>query len=76
MTGEAASQCVDVYISGDFKYQHGRDAKGAGLALVEITHYDAEIIFCEYLKRVLNEKFGDKLSVAVSNMNKNVWRTV
>lgn len=76
MTKDAALLGADVYISGDFKYQHGRDAHGAGLALIEITHYDAEIIFCEYMKKLLENKFGTRLSVVKSCANTNVWRTV
>lgn len=76
MTNEVADLGVDAYISGDFKYQHGRDAYFRGLSLVEITHYDAEIIFCEYLKNLLSDKFGEKLEVVISKENKNVWRTV
>ena len=76
MTNDVASLGVDAYISGDFKYQHGRDAYFMDLSLVEITHYDAEIIFCEYLKAILEEKFGDKIEIIVSKENKNVWRTV
>lgn len=76
MTREAHHSGADVYISGDFKYQHGRDAAGMNMALIEITHYDAEIIFTEYVKRLLHGRFGDSLKIFTSRKNKNVWRTV
>lgn len=76
MTEEALKTGADVYISGDFKYQHGRDAYALNLALIEITHYDAEIVFAEYMKKILENKFKEKLTVVTSKTNKNVWRTV
>ena len=76
MTVDALKLGADCYISGDFKYQHGRDAANSGLSLIEITHYDAEIIFGEYVKKLLKDKFGDKICVHISCENTNVWRTV
>ncbi len=76
MTADVLKLGADCYISGDFKYQHGRDAAFGGLSLIEITHYDAEIIFGEYVKKLLEDKFGDKISVHISCENTNVWRTV
>lgn len=64
---------ADVYISGDFKYHHARSAYENGMGLIEIPHYEAEIIFCEYFEKILNEKFGDKITVYRAEQNKNVW---
>lgn len=76
MTDDVISLKADAYISGDFKYQHGRDAYFSGMSLIEISHYDAEIIFCEYLKEKLLSKFGDMLSIEISEQSTNVWRSL
>jgi len=73
---DAKGKGADVYISGDFKYHHARYAYENDMALVEITHYDAEIIFIDALAEILEEKFGDRLKIYKSNENINPWQTV
>ena len=73
---DAMGKGADVYISGDFKYHHARAAYESGTALVEITHYDAEIIFIEAMEKVLKTQFGDKLKIYKSVQNVNPWKEV
>lgn len=65
---------ADCYISGDIKYQHARFAYENGLALVEIPHYSAEKIFCDYAAKLLKEKFGETVEVIVAEENIDVWQ--
>lgn len=65
---------ADLYVSGDLKYHHARFAYEEGLSLVEIGHYEAEISFCRVIKKLLNEKFGDKLIIAEAQTNRNPWQ--
>lgn len=64
---------ADVYISGDLKYHHARHAYENGHCLVEVPHYEAEIIFCKYLSELLNGQFGEKCEFLVCE-NENPWK--
>ncbi len=65
---------ADCYISGDLKYQHARFAYENGIALIEVPHYSAEKIFCEYAANLLRKKFENKLEVIEAKTNINVWK--
>lgn len=73
---DAKGKGADVYISGDFKYHHARFAYENNMALVELTHYDAEILFIDAVTKALKDKFGEKLIVYKSEKNINPWKTV
>lgn len=72
-TDTAAQMGADVYISGDFKYHHARFAYENRLCLVEIPHYEAEIIFSRYLRERLNKEFDRGIEFIVSEKNRNPW---
>ena len=65
---------VDCYISGDIKYQHARFAFENDIALIEIPHYSAEIIFIEYVAKILSEQFADCVEIVKATRNVNVWK--
>ncbi len=65
---------ADVYISGDFKYHHARFAYENNISLIEVPHYNAEIIFCEYMKKILEKQFGNKIDICVTDKNVDVWK--
>lgn len=67
---------ADVYISGDFKYHHARFAYENDISLIDVPHYNAEIIFCEYLKDLLDKEFFKKLDILVTDKNINVWKSI
>ncbi|MBQ3181521.1 MAG: Nif3-like dinuclear metal center hexameric protein [Clostridia bacterium] len=67
---------ADVYISGDIKYHHARFAYENGISLIEVPHYDAEIIFCEYMKDLLKKEFGNDLDILITDKNKDVWKSI
>ena len=69
----AVSQGADLYVSGDIKYHHARFAYENGVALVEVPHYNAEIIFCKYLKELLENKFKNRVEISVSDKNTDIW---
>ena len=69
----AAAQGADIYISGDIKYHHARFAYENGISLIEIPHYNAEIIFCDYIKEILKKEFGDELDICTTDQNIDVW---
>lgn len=65
-----------LYISGDFKYHHARFAYENGISLIEVPHYNAEIIFCEYMKKLLEKQFGNDLDIFVTDKNTDVWKSI
>ncbi len=67
---------ADLYISGDFKYHHARFAYENGISLIDVPHYNAEIIFCEYLKDLLNKEFSNELDILVTDKNVDVWKNI
>lgn len=73
---DAHAKGADLYISGDFKYHHARHAYENNMALLEITHYDAEILFIDEIAECLKKEFGDRLEVLKSEKNVNPWKEV
>lgn len=73
---DAKDKGADLYISGDFKYHHARFCYENDMALLELTHYDAEIIFVEALAQMIEKEFGEKLNVLKSAENINPWKTL
>ncbi len=72
----AKEQGADCFISGDFKYHHARFAYENHMAMVEIPHYFAEIIFCDYMKELLSKQFQNRIALCVTKTNTDVWKTV
>ncbi len=65
---------ADCYITGDIKYHHARFCHENNLMLVEIPHYQAEKIFCEYAAKLLKEKFENEVEIMVSDRNIDIWK--
>lgn len=68
----AISAGADVFVTGDYKYNQMRDCTARGMCVVDIGHYDTEIIACELFYKYLSESFGDKVKIIKSEKNKNV----
>lgn len=71
---EAKKLGADCFVSGDMKYHQARFAYENDLALVEVPHYQAEIIFCGYVKQLLENRFGSELEVLVTDKNTDIWK--
>lgn len=65
---------ADCYISGDVKYQHARYAYENDIALIEIPHYSAEIIFIQYAAELLKRRFENQLEIMCATTNVDVWK--
>lgn len=65
---------ADCYISGDIKYQHARFAYENNMMLIEIPHYSAEKIFCDYAAKLLFDRFGTELEIVTTKTNMDVWK--
>ncbi len=66
---------ADVYISGDFKHHHARFALENDMALINVSHYDAEIGFCKLLQAELKTAFANTLEVVCAK-EQNPWTTI
>ena len=73
---EAKMLGADCFVSGDIKYHQARFAYENDISLIEIPHYNAEIIFSEFVKKLILDKFGDKVEVYVSIENVDIWKTL
>jgi len=65
----------DVYVSGDFHHNKGIECLGDGMSLIDVSHYDSEIIVKEVFARVLTKAFGNELSIIFSEANTPVFHT-
>lgn len=50
---------ADAYITGDLKYPQAVDAKRLGITLVDVGHYETEILFAQPLIAQLSQKFPE-----------------
>lgn len=53
---------VDLFITGDIKYHEALDAQELGLNLIDIGHYEAEILFVDLVKEKLLDLDVDVLN--------------
>ncbi len=72
----ALKEGADVLITGDFKYNQMRDSVALGLNIIDIGHYNTEIICCKIFDDFLKNSLGDKISVHISEENKNVAKFI
>ena len=63
----------DLFVSGDFKYHHARFAYENNMALIDVPHYNAEIMFCDYLAELLKKEFAKDIDICVTDKNTDVW---
>ncbi|MBQ2696138.1 MAG: Nif3-like dinuclear metal center hexameric protein [Clostridia bacterium] len=75
MLYDAYALGAQVYISGDFKHHHARFAVENNISLIQIDHYDAEVGFCNLMKKRLEVAFGDALKVIIANNEKSPWKS-
>ncbi|MDF2626655.1 MAG: hypothetical protein K0R39_486 [Symbiobacteriaceae bacterium] len=54
----AAGRGADVLITGDVDYHDAQDAADAGLAVIDVGHYNSEVIVVPPLARYLREKLA------------------
>ena len=67
---------ADCLITGDIKYQHARFAYENHLVLIEVPHYFAEAIFSDYVIKLMQQEFKDKLELIAADSNQSIWKTL
>ena len=72
---QAKKAGADCFITGDVKYHEAQDAMDGGMPVVDIGHYESEIIFREFMKKQLENQFGESLEVYTAKYLKNPFHT-
>ena len=74
LIGAALSHGADVFVTGDYKYSQIRQCVENGMKIIDVGHYDTEIIVCELMEKYLGEQFGTALELVKSKANLNVMK--
>ena len=56
---DVIAEKADCLITGDVKHNVFVDAFNAGVTVIDAGHYHTEVIFCEYMQKMLSEFFPD-----------------
>ncbi len=68
----ALSHGADVFITGDYKYAQIRGCLDNGMKVIDVGHYDSEILVCELLQEYLTPRIGSSVEILLTEANKNV----
>lgn len=74
-TTKAQKAGVDCFITGDLKYHDAQDAMEGKMAIVDIGHYESEIIFGEFIKTYLKTQLGDQVELYLAKALENPLKT-
>lgn len=72
MIDAALSHGADVFITGDYKYAQIRGCLDNGMKVIDVGHYDSEILVCELLQEYLTPRIGNSVEILLTEANKNV----
>jgi len=74
MVEDAIKSGADVYISGDIKYNNVREAMEYGLRIIEVGHYESEILASKLFQKILSDSLGDEIVTHITIANKNIYQ--
>ncbi len=69
----AVKSGAQVYISGDIKYNAARDALCEGMRIIEIGHYESEILAADLFSKIISDSLGDGVRTHITKANTNVF---
>lgn len=72
----AIKEKADVFVTGDYKYSQMRDCLSEDLAIIDIGHYDSEIICTELFYNYLKNIYNNDIEIHISKENKNVVKFI
>lgn len=76
MVCDAVKSGAQVYISGDIKYDQARLAVSEGMNIIELPHYDSEIIATQLFEKILLDELGDSIEIFITSANKNIYSNI
>ena len=68
----ALSSGADVLVTGDYKYAQIRHCLDHGMKVIDVGHYDSEILVCELLQNYLMPRIGQNIELITTKANTNV----
>ena len=72
LVAEAKNVGADAFLTGEAKHHEYLLSKDLGISMFAAGHFETENIVCEYLYNSLNEKFGNKIEIKVSDLGNPV----
>ena len=76
MAYDALNIGAQVYISGDIKYNIVRDVVAEGMNVIELSHFDSEIIVTQLFEKILMSEFGNAIELVITASNRNVYSNI
>jgi dinuclear metal center YbgI/SA1388 family protein len=74
--GDVAKTSADVFLTGDLRYHEVLEHKHLGMSLVDVGHFESEVIYAPALKSVLDEIIKDQeydVVVSVSDSERPIF---
>ena len=72
LIGEVIRAGAQVYITGDMKYHNVRDAADEGVNIIQVGHYDSEIIAPQLFRQILEPA----VKTHIAETNKNIFNII
>lgn len=72
LIADAIKEKADVFVTGDFRYNQIRDCAEANMNIIDIGHYNTEVIIEELYEKMLRAAFGGNIEIAISKKGVNV----
>lgn len=73
---DALKSYADVYITGDIKYNGARKAADAGMHIIDVGHYESEILAPKLFERIIRDSLGDLITLHITKANVNIFNTI
>lgn len=70
---EQTAKMAQVYITGDIKHSNACKARGIGLNLIVVGHFESEVIVKDIFKEIINSTNFDKINTHISQNDVNVF---
>lgn len=73
---DAIQTGADLYVTSDVKYHEAQDAIGSKLGLVDVGHFESEVVYLSHLQSLLAQQFnkqGESVQVLVSTTEKPIF---
>ena len=67
---------ADIFVTGDLKYHEAQDAMQEGISIVDIGHYESEIIFNQFIKNYLDSKLKEEVEIYVAQDLQNPFKVL
>lgn len=73
---DAINTCADLYVTSDIKYHEAQESIGSKMGLVDVGHFESEVVYLSHLQSLLTQHFnkqGEAVQVLVSTSEKPIF---